>query len=80
MLLSHTKVCLKYFVNYCSFGCWSISVYCLLFDSFLSSFGSLLAYHIIKAFYSQFHDILRLADVLPNFPFIISEAIHDYCL
>ena len=67
MLLSHmkTRVCLKYFVNYCSFGVG-------LFQY--------IVYHTIKAFYNQFHNILRLADVLPNFPFTISETIHDYYL
>ena len=34
MLLFHmkTRVCVKFFVNYCSFSRESISVYCLLFD------------------------------------------------
>ena len=30
--------------------------------------------------YNQFHNILRLFDVLPNFPFITSETIGDYYL
>ena len=30
--------------------------------------------------YSQFHNILRLFDVLPNFPFTTSEAMGDYYL
>ena len=30
--------------------------------------------------YNQFHNILRLFDVLPNFPFTTSETIRDYYL
>ena len=30
--------------------------------------------------YSHFHNILRLFDVLPNFPFTTSERISDYYL
>ena len=30
--------------------------------------------------YNQFHNILRLFDVLPNFPFTTSETIGDYYL
>ena len=30
--------------------------------------------------YNHFHNILRLFDVLPNFPFTTSEAMRDYCL
>ena len=30
--------------------------------------------------YSQFHNILRLLDVLPNFPFTTSETMRDYYL
>ena len=30
--------------------------------------------------YNQFHNILRLFDVLPNFPFITSEKMGDYYL
>ena len=29
---------------------------------------------------NQFHNILRLFDVLPNFPFNTREKINDYCL
>ena len=29
---------------------------------------------------NHFHDILRLFDVLPNFPFITSETMADYYL
>ena len=28
--------------------------------------------------YNQFHKILRLFDVLPNFPFTTSETMSDY--
>ena len=28
--------------------------------------------------YNQFHNILRLFDVLPNFPFTTSETMGDY--
>ena len=28
--------------------------------------------------YGHFHNILRLSDVLPNFPFTTSETIRDY--
>ena len=30
--------------------------------------------------YNHIHDILRLFDVLPSFPFITSETMHDYYL
>ena len=30
--------------------------------------------------YNHFHNILRLFDVLPNFPFTISETMPDYYL
>ena len=30
--------------------------------------------------YNQFHNILRLFDVLPNFPFTASEMMGDYYL
>ena len=30
--------------------------------------------------YNQFHNILRLLDVLPNFPFTTSETMGDYYL
>ena len=30
--------------------------------------------------YNQFHNILRLFDVLPNFPFTTSEMMGDYYL
>ena len=30
--------------------------------------------------YNHFHNILRLFDVLPNFPFTTSEAMGDYYL
>ena len=30
--------------------------------------------------YNQFHDILRLFDVFPNFPFTTSETMRDYHL
>ena len=30
--------------------------------------------------YNQFHNILRLFDVLPNFPFTTSETMGDYYL
>ena len=29
---------------------------------------------------NNFHNILRLFDVLPNFPFTRSETMRDYCL
>ena len=32
------------------------------------------------ATYNQVHNILRLANVLPNFPFTASETIDDYYL
>ena len=31
-------------------------------------------------FYNQFHNILRLFDVLPNFTFTTSETVSDYYL
>ena len=30
--------------------------------------------------YNQFHNILRLSDVLPNFPLTTSETMGDYYL
>ena len=33
-----------------------------------------------KREYNHFHNILRLFDVLPNFPFNTSKTMHDYCL
>ena len=30
--------------------------------------------------YNQFHNILRLSDVIPNFPFTTSETMGDYYL
>ena len=30
--------------------------------------------------YNQFHNILKLFDVLPNFPFTTSETMDDYYL
>ena len=30
--------------------------------------------------YSQFYNVLRLFDILPNFSFSTSETMHDYCL
>ena len=30
--------------------------------------------------YNHFYNILRLFDVLPNFPFTTSEMMHDYYL
>ena len=32
----------------------------------------------LKTIYNQFHNILRLVDVLPNFPFTTSETMGDY--
>ena len=34
---------------------------------------------LCKGFYNQFHNILRLFDVLPNFPVTTSEKMADYC-
>ena len=33
-----------------------------------------------QSFYNNFHNVLRLFDVLTNFPFITSETLHDYYL
>ena len=33
-----------------------------------------------KTNYNHFHNILKLFDVLPNFPFTTSETMGDYCL
>ena len=32
----------------------------------------------LKTIYNHFHNILRLFDVLPNFPFTTSERMGDY--
>ena len=32
----------------------------------------------INMYLRSFHNILRLLDVLPSFPFAISETLHDY--
>ena len=37
-------------------------------------------YFAIIYSYNQLHNILRLFDVLPNFPFTTSETMHDYYL
>ena len=34
----------------------------------------------IDSTYNHFHNILRLLDVLPNFPFTASETMGDYYL
>ena len=34
----------------------------------------------LMAIYNHFHNILRLFDVLPNFPFTTSETMRDYYL
>ena len=36
--------------------------------------------HVLNNTYNQFHNILRLFNVLPNFPFTTSETMCDYCL
>ena len=41
-----------------------------LFDPGTSDFGT-------QIFYNQFHNILRLFNVLPNFPFTTSEMMGD---
>ena len=43
-------------------------------------FEALRNVNIFKKFYNHFHDILRLSDVLPNFPFTTSEMMRDYYL
>ena len=34
----------------------------------------------MKCIFNQFHNILRLFDVLPNFPFTASKTMCDYYL
>ena len=36
--------------------------------------------HHVLSIYNHFHNILRLFDVLPNFPFTTSETMGDYYL
>ena len=36
--------------------------------------------HPLRPTYNQFHNILRLFDVLPSFPFTTSETMGDYYL
>ena len=35
---------------------------------------------VVNIFYNPFHNILRLFDVLPTFPFTTSETMGDYHL
>ena len=51
-----------------SFSCTSLSS--SLYTKVLSVFA--------EAYYNHFHNILRLFDVLPNFPFTTSETKRDY--
>ena len=37
-------------------------------------------YTLMKCIFNQFHNILRLFDVLPNFPFTASKTMSDYYL
>ena len=37
-------------------------------------------FYIFKLIYNQFRNILRLFDVLPNFPFTTTETMGDYYL
>ena len=37
-------------------------------------------FYIFKLIYNQFRHILRLFDVLPNFPFTTTETMGDYYL
>ena len=39
-------------------------------------FGSIFRTQLV--IYNQFHNILRLFDVLPNFPFITGDTMRDY--
>ena len=39
---------------------------------------NILGYVISGTTYNQFHNILRIFDVLPNFPFTTSETMGDY--
>ena len=38
------------------------------------------SFFTVNYIYNQLHDILRLFDVLPNFPFTPSEKMGDYYL
>ena len=40
--------------------------------------SSKLLKYLKGASYNQFHNVLRLVDVLPNFPFTTSETMGDY--
>ena len=37
-----------------------------------------LSHGLKRGTYDHFHNILRLLDVLPNFPFTASETMRDY--
>ena len=44
------------------------------------SVGVLGVFEALKTIYNHFHNILRLFDVLPNFPFTTSETMRNYYL
>ena len=46
--------------------------------TYLGKRGSLIWSKIYIGVYNYFHNIFRLFDILPNFPFTTSETIRDY--
>ena len=41
-------------------------------------FTTPIPFSVIRLYFNHFHNILRLFDVLPNFPFTTSETMRDY--
>ena len=53
--------------------------YCVLYQRKKLMLIEIALYSSLKT-YNQFYNILRLFDVLPNFPFTTSETVGDYYL
>ena len=49
-------------------------------DSYWKAFSCRIAMKLVTENHNQFHNILRLFDVLPNFPFTTSGMMGDYYL
>ena len=53
-------------------------------DTIKTSLLSIILIYLLNLFlnsaFNHFHNILRLADVLPNFPFTTNETMGDYYL
>ena len=58
---------------YMSHWCHNVNV-----DWFTKSIYHNRLQNVLRFYCNQFHNILRLFDVLPNFPFTKSETMGDY--